>query len=1420
MTAFIDLNRRFQQLTAKELEDVDHLISFQWYGIGTSVEWAELLEHDRVILLAEAGSGKTREMRAQAERLVGEGRFAFFISLESIKDGFLLESVPDEIQFNSWKDDGEGIAWFFLDSVDELKLTRGKLERALRHLSRAVHDHLTRTRTIISCRPSDWRPSHDLNTVLTLMPVPAGPELAGNQSADSAVRTVLMLPMSDGQIRLFAEQFGIEDASAFLSEVERQDAWSFTRRPLDLIQLIEVWKNSKSLGTRQEQHETNVSLKLTEEDPDRLDGTGLSDEKARHGVERLALAMTLTRKRTLRSPEQSLDDSDKDGTLDPSLILPDWTPAERRTLLRRGMFDPATCGRVRFHHRSVQEYLAARKLRALRNRGMANNALFRFLFTDIYGIDIVFPSMREIASWLALWDDATRRELIKREPEALLSLGDPGSLDMPTKYALLRAFVFGSGEDGSCGLDMPINQVRRFAEPELGPVIRECWGDGTANAEVRNLLLRLIWVGKVDTCADLARSVATDPEESSYRRIVAIRALVNCGEQAIVRDLVDDMINSPTSWPAKVIHGVVEDLFPCIIDVDDLVALIEKIPEPSASQAGGFEWHLPRIVEAIDPEWEEAVSLRNELVDLIWRARDPSSGAHGVHGRRDYLAPALAELCGRQLTVTSSGQSAELIRASVIASRFGENAIDIEKSISTLRAHFATDLALRKAAFWAELTFLDEIAEIKDSRERLFQVCHGGLIDGPTGGDRSWLLEALADEGRPERRCIALHALIRLWRQGGQTESELDDIRASLGGEYTLVAILENYTAPPTPAQDAERIESEAFHRKWHERKSHTEARRRAYQETLCRELHTESAFSPANRFDTLERLYKWMTERLETDGALPYWDKNALAEAFGAEVITHVEEAFQAFWRARRPILWSARPANKKNHVYRDMQIGLLSIKTEALKPGWAGSLTPDEARTAAAYGTLELNKFPSFLTAIFESHPKETEEIIGGEVSEELKVGGDYEFLSTLERLTYADRNLKQLCIPRLLTELQSWPHEYATDTGSRWALHLDSVLRILGEATTEDERESITQQCVDRYKSNPTGPSAFRWLRGIFRFDTEQGADALVEQFNRRDESTIGQYAIRAFASLLDRDRSLLFDIENPKTRARILGKLVRLVYTHVRPEDDIVREGMFIPGSREDAEAVRQHLFEMLLATPGSEAHRVLLELADEETFATWSDRLRMRAVQRAAENAEFTAYSIEDVRILEKNYEAPPSDRDGLFTLMIGRLEDLGDDLAHGDFSDKSTVRSIKDESEMQRTLAGRLNNRANGVYVVTREEEVVDKKKTDIRIASVRGNQKAVIEVKIADRRWSLPHLRTALRQQLVDRYLRDTNCKAGCLLLTCHDKNKYWIHPEARKRIRFHEMVEYLNEEAQKIEEDKLQEVRVSVFGLHLDDT
>ncbi|MDD9980139.1 MAG: hypothetical protein OXU81_02075 [Gammaproteobacteria bacterium] len=425
MTGFIDLQRRFHELTDSELEDIESLLAWSGSEFGPDIGWSALLQYARVILLAEAGAGKTVEMQQQANRLAGEGRFAFFIPLESLGTGEVTDSLSarEEERFDQWKADGREPAWFFLDAVDELKLTEGKLDRALNRLSKAIDGRLDCARIVISCRPSDWRSGADLNTVRHRLPVPEvrressvrppeevfidalrnerggqshvtpGEEEIPNQGT---VRTVVMLPMSDEQIKRFAEWRGLNDTAAFLVEIARQDAWVFARRPLDLDDLIGTWASTGRLGTRAEQHEANVTAKLR--DPERPDRGVLADNRARLGAERLALALALTRTRTIRSPDQTLDGHHADGVLDAAAILPNWNPAERQALLRRALFDPATYGRVRFHHRSVQEYLAARRLQALHEAGMSIKALFRLLFAERYGVEVVFPSMRAIAA--------------------------------------------------------------------------------------------------------------------------------------------------------------------------------------------------------------------------------------------------------------------------------------------------------------------------------------------------------------------------------------------------------------------------------------------------------------------------------------------------------------------------------------------------------------------------------------------------------------------------------------------------------------------------------------------------------------------------------------------------------------------------------------------------------------------------------------------------------------------------------------------------------------------------------------------------------------------------------------------------------------------------------------------------------------
>jgi hypothetical protein len=136
---YVDLNRRFHDLSQAELESPELLALMNDRSLMPTADWAELLQHPRVVLLAEAGSGKTVEMQEQARNLMAQGKPAFFVSLESLNREPLtnLISPGEEQALTAWKVDSQSKAWFFLDPVDELKLTHGKLERALSRLARA-----------------------------------------------------------------------------------------------------------------------------------------------------------------------------------------------------------------------------------------------------------------------------------------------------------------------------------------------------------------------------------------------------------------------------------------------------------------------------------------------------------------------------------------------------------------------------------------------------------------------------------------------------------------------------------------------------------------------------------------------------------------------------------------------------------------------------------------------------------------------------------------------------------------------------------------------------------------------------------------------------------------------------------------------------------------------------------------------------------------------------------------------------------------------------------------------------------------------------------------------------------------------------------------------------------------------------------
>jgi hypothetical protein len=159
---FIELHRTFHELSKHSSENEDLYIS-RAFHVGERLRWPNLIKEYRLIILSEAGSGKTYKICNVAHTLREQGKPAFFLRLENIprdfEDAFEVGSYQ---AFEEWLESGEE-GWLLLDSVDEARLRNpGDFELAIRKLSRRISKAKDRTHVVITGRTTAWRPKTDL----------------------------------------------------------------------------------------------------------------------------------------------------------------------------------------------------------------------------------------------------------------------------------------------------------------------------------------------------------------------------------------------------------------------------------------------------------------------------------------------------------------------------------------------------------------------------------------------------------------------------------------------------------------------------------------------------------------------------------------------------------------------------------------------------------------------------------------------------------------------------------------------------------------------------------------------------------------------------------------------------------------------------------------------------------------------------------------------------------------------------------------------------------------------------------------------------------------------------------------------------------------------------------------------------------
>jgi hypothetical protein len=1413
----------------KEIPEGQSMESDGWQaraslGLATGDTWADLLRRKRVLIVSEAGAGKSYECEECAKQLWKDGEAAFHLELASLatEEFRTLLSMDQDARFDRWLSSQSEIATFFLDSIDELKLSLGSFRLALSRLAKAITGRLERARIVITTRPVPF----DEELVREILPVPtisekvepSGDEFAkivlkGGAATESAEKdlpawvTVTLLPLTDHQIIEFARLRGVDDPEIMMADLKRRNAEEFARRPQDLIELCEDWKDYKRIRTHREQVESNIRLKLKPRE-ERHEPAELSVQKAMNGARRLALAMMVTRRLTIRHSAES-DHGGSEAAFDPKLVLQDWNPAEIKALLERALFGVASYGRVRFHHRSILEFLAAARLIELRESGMSAKALKRLIFTETRGKTIVRHSKRAMAGWLALEEPAIYEALRDNEPEVLLNEGDPESLTPSQRNETLHAFVKCHGTGGWRGKRVPKIQIHRFASPELSEQINTLWQEGVENPEIRELLLGLIECGSISGCYEIAYASATDKTTDTGERLDALDTLASIGDSRLP-GIIDNLAAGSPEWPEKLTKIAVMRLFPKHLGINHLFQILSRIRFRETG-SGDLSWFLPSIIKEHPWKSVELEAIRDGLVELIsadlkWQKQWP----HYVSSN-DRLGGLLSIACVKGL---KAGAATKWLQASLLAMLMAHHEYPENKEFSALLDVLnALPANESEELFWITDKLLQSLNPETDPLKRFTATRINWKITLNFERDAVWIRRNLASSGMDTAdRALLLEAAMQISPGEGAWLPYLSELKAEVADLPELVAKIDGRIKQWSEKREPQ--EWEAENAKWKEEAKRKEAENLA----SCKDFFEKVSSDPAEAFSKEETQTVWNLWRaMRKAGSKQHesdWNRQFIESYFGEDTANRLRHIMMRFWRSDKPTLTSERSEDEKNTFLVRWQLGLAGIYAEAEDSTWASKLTENEAGLAVRYATMELNSLPSWIGALAELHSTVIEEILGNEMIAELNAANRDEFHSmTLQNIGHSADAVRTLFIPRLCKWLSEKSESACPTHLTRGETQqISQVLGFLTEHGSQEVVSNLANMAKDHLTKKLPISLAKIWLSTLLRFDPEAGLCALEQRIQEITPAARSE-AVTLLGWLFGH-RGASLEVSCKHFTPRQLLRLMRIHYTHVRVSDDARHEGCYSPDDRDNAENARNNIVNLLLSASGKEGWDVKMEMCQESFCSHFKDRILAVAEECWAEEIDSIAYNDQQAVALDQTGETPPSTNEAMFDLMVNRLEEI-DEILLQDASPRSLWSNIAAEQEMRRAIARELIQLARNNYKVDQEAVTADEKETDIRLRSTASNYEAVIELKLADNR-STNDLLETLEKQLVAKYMASDYSRSGCLLITL-SKSRKWDHPNGGERIDYAELIDLLREEADKIAHKHGHSIRLHVHGLDL---
>jgi hypothetical protein len=484
-------------------------------------------------LLGEPGVGKSWSLSADVDAYLQQspGMPTIRLDLRSFRsEDRLYRTLFEDETFLQWAK-GDYDLHLYIDSLDECLL---RIDSVAALLADEIPKYpLDRLKLRIACRTASWPPLLEK-------------ALKSGYGENSFAATELV-PLRRVDVLQAATLSGITDTDSFLGRVDELHITSLAIKPVTLKMLLDTFQREGDLpGNVVDLYEKGCSILCEEQNESRRASRRTGDLSPRDRIavaSRVAAATQFGNRFAVWTgteaegvPEEDVAVGDLVGEIEPSDSSVNVTHNAVLETLGTGLFSSRGQERLGWSHQMFAEFLAARycfvhELPIEQLRSLVFHPRRRR----------VIPQVREVASWIALRNDALFAEIAEFDPEVLLGSAAP-SLSNEQRRVLADALLRSCDQSEVLHIRHHL-ELRHLAHPLLAEQLEPVLVDRERSVATRYFAARIARDCAVTCLGGALLGIALSDAETHDLRTIAAYAIADVGSEE-ERNLLHPLLQS------------------------------------------------------------------------------------------------------------------------------------------------------------------------------------------------------------------------------------------------------------------------------------------------------------------------------------------------------------------------------------------------------------------------------------------------------------------------------------------------------------------------------------------------------------------------------------------------------------------------------------------------------------------------------------------------------------------------------------------------------------------------------------------------------------------------------------------------------------------------------------------------------------